>query len=190
MPEVDRAKAPSEEIKVDDAKAGAAPKKGGGLKMYLIIIMVLQVVLAAGGYFFVIKFMKPDPAFNQVIEDEKKAEAEHIPMQIYNIDDVVVNPAGTSGSRYLSVSVGVEMDAPKEEGGGGHGEEAKPASPIDEKKPQLRDALIGILSAKTIDQLTSVEQKDLIRGEILDSFTKILAPARVHKIFFVDFVLQ
>jgi flagellar protein FliL len=198
MPEVEQAKAPSDAINVEDQKDSAALKKGGGLKMYFIIIIGLQVVLAAGGYFLVMKYMRPDPAFNQVIEEGKKAEAEpkaaEVLKQIYNIDDVVVNPAGTGGSRYLSVSIGVEMDAPKAEaGGGGHGEgegEAKPKSPLDEKRPQLRDALIGILSAKTIDQLTTVEQKDLIRSEISSAFEKILAPAKVHNIFFIDFVLQ
>jgi flagellar basal body-associated protein FliL len=44
--------------------------------------------------------------------------------------------------------------------------------------------------AKTIDQLTSVEPKDHIRAEIMDTFSKILAPAKVHNIFFIDYVLQ
>jgi flagellar protein FliL len=197
MPEVEQAKAPSNAINVEDQKETAAPKKGGGMKMFFIIIIVLQVVLAAGGYFVVMKYMRPDPAFNQVIEEGKKAEEApkevEVPKQIYNIEDVVVNPAGTGGSRYLSVSIGVEMDAPKAEAGGGKKEgegEVKAKSPLDEKRPQLRDALIGILSAKTIDQLTTVEQKDLIRSEITSSFEKILAPAKVHNIFFIDFVLQ
>jgi flagellar protein FliL len=197
MPEVEQAKAQSDTINVEDQKDTAAPKKGGGMKMYFIIIIALQVVLAGGGYFLVMKYMRPDPAFNQAIEEGKKAEEQpktvEVPKQIYNIEDVVVNPAGTGGSRYLSVSIGVEMDAPKAEAGGGKKEgegEAKPKSPLDEKRPQLRDALIGILSAKTIDQLTTVEQKDLIRSEITSSFEKILAPAKVHNIFFIDFVLQ
>jgi flagellar FliL protein len=61
---------------------------------------------------------------------------------------------------------------------------------LDEKKPQLRDAMIGILSAKTIDQLTTPEQKEAIRKEILESFNKILEPKIVHQIYFIDFVLQ
>ncbi|NLI15812.1 MAG: flagellar basal body-associated FliL family protein [candidate division Zixibacteria bacterium] len=198
MPEVEQAKAPAETIEVEGDTQKTSTQKGGGLKTYFIIMMALQVVLAAGGYFIVIKYLKPDPAFHQIIAEEKKAEekpkVEEIPHQIYNIEDIVVNPAGTGGSRYLSVSIGVEMDAPKateSEGGHGHGEgEARLKSPLDEKKPQLRDALISLLSAKTIDQLTSVEQKDHIRAEIMDTFSKILAPAKVHNIFFIDYVLQ
>lgn len=198
MPDVEQVKAPADNIQVEETKEKASSSKGG-LKMYFIIIMALQVVLAAGGYFLVIKYVKPDPAFNQVIEEEKKAEekpkVEEIPRQIYNIEDIIVNPAGTGGSRYLSVSIGVEMDVAKAEPeeGGGHGEgegAAKPKSPLDEKKPQLRDALIGLLSSKTIEQLTSVEQKDRLRTEIMDSFAKILAPAKIHNIFFIDYVLQ
>jgi flagellar FliL protein len=198
MPDVEQAKAPVDTIEVEESNQKTSAQKGGSFKMYFIIMMALQVVLAAGGYFIVIKYLKPDPAFKQVVEEEKKAEekpaVEEVPHQIYNIEDIVVNPAGTGGSRYLSVSIGVEMDAPKvEKSKGGHAEsqgEAKAKSPLDEKKPQLRDALIGLLSSKTIEQLTSVEQKDHIRTEIMDSFAKILAPAKVHNIFYIDYVLQ
>lgn len=198
MPEVEQAKASAEAIEVEESKDKSATNKGGGFKMYFIIMIALQVVLAAGGYFLVIKYLKPDPAFHQVVEEQKKAEekpkVEEVPHQIYNIEDIVVNPAGTGGSRYLSVSIGVDMDVPKateEEAKKGEGEgETKSKSPLDEKKPQLRDALISLLSSKTIDQLTSVEQKDHLRSEIMDSFSKILFPAKVHNIFFIDYVLQ
>jgi flagellar protein FliL len=200
MPEVEQAKAPADAIEVGDQKEPSAPKKGGGMKMYFLIIIVLQVVLAAGGYYLVMKYMKPDPALKQAIEEDKKTEetkkVEEVPRQIYNIDDIVVNPAGTGGSRYLSGLIGVEMDVPKAEGEAkgkaeGEGESAaKAKSPLDEKGPQLRDALISLLSSKTIDQLTSVEQKDLLRTEIMESFSKILAPAKIHNIFFLDYVLQ
>jgi flagellar FliL protein len=165
------------------------------------------LALAGGGFFMVNKFIKPDPAFNQALQDEaaKKeaaaadsAEAGHNAAehkQIYLIEDVIVNPAGTHGSRYLSVSIGVEMNAPdaaESKGGeGGHGGgEAAAANPLDNKKPQLRDALINILSSKTIPELTTVEDKEKIRQEILTRFTEILAPQPVYQIYFVDFVLQ
>jgi flagellar protein FliL len=164
--------------------------------------------LAGGGFFMVSKFIKPDPAFKQALEDEaarKDAAAEDSAAaghnavehrQIYLIEDVIVNPAGTRGSRYLSVSVGVEMNAPEaaEQGGGegghGGGSAESEANPLDAKKPQLRDALINILSSKTIPELTTTEDKERIRQEILTRFTEILEPQPVYQIYFVDFVLQ
>jgi flagellar FliL protein len=183
---VEEAKAETKAVEADNVKKG--------LKLNLIIILATQIILAAGGYFVVIKYFKHDPSFSQAIEEQKKEAEKAEPAkeeakkEIYSIEDIIVNPAGTAGSRYLSVSVGVEMDGVAEEGkkkGGGEGEgEAKgKASPLD-------DAMIGILSAKTIDQLTTPEQKEAIRKEILESFNKILEPKIVHQIYFIDFVLQ
>jgi flagellar FliL protein len=196
MAEVDQKTAP--DIKTTENKPSAKKKKSG-LKLNLIVIVLSQLILAGGGFYMVNKFIKPDPVFDQALqnqtagkeEDEAAKSSEHVNKQIFLLEDIIVNPAGTRGSRYLSVSVGVEMDAPAAaEGGGGHGGGEAAHSPLDMKKPQLRDALIGILSSKTIVQLTTVEDKELIRQEILATFREILSPEPVYQIYFVDFVLQ
>ena len=197
MAEVDQKIAP--DLKTTEDKPSVTKKKSG-LKLSLIVILFSQLILAGGGFYMVNKFIKPDPVFDQVLQgqttneeqDEATENLEHANKQIYLLEDIIVNPAGTRGSRYLSVSVGVEMNDPTvEEGGGrGHGGGEAGDSPLDSKKPQLRDALIGILSSKTIIQLTTVEDKELIRQEILAAFQEILSPEPVHQIYFVDFVLQ
>jgi flagellar FliL protein len=209
MAEVEQMTPPNLETAKDEKKDNKKAKPKSGLKMNLIVILVSQLVLAGGGFLMVSQFIKPDPAFNQALEDEAarkasaaedsaaSAQAEHAQKQIYLIEDVIVNPAGTRGSRYLSVSIGVEMNAP-EHGeaaggeGGGHGGGAAEAevNPLDVKKPQLRDALINILSSKTIPELTTTEEKEKIRQEILTKFTEVLEPQPVYQIYFVDFVLQ
>lgn len=185
-------------------------KKKSDLKLNLIVIVVSQLILAGGGFLMVSKFIKPDPTFQQTLQEQKAspdgeskneadaAHAEAASKQIFLLEDIIVNPADTRGSRYLSVSIGVEMNAPgdgaeKSEGekeGGHGGETAAAANPLDLKKPQLRDALIRILSAKTIIQLTSTEEKEAIRQEILNTFQGIMNPEPVYQIYFVDFVLQ
>jgi flagellar FliL protein len=192
MPEVEQVKTkPSaDDIKVDSPLDSTDSKKSG-IKSYLIGFLAAQVIFAVAGYFLVVKYIKPDPAFNKAVEEQKAAvetKPKDTAKEIYNIEDVVVNPSGTGGSRYFSASIGVEMDAEKKAEGGK--EEGAKTTPMDEKRPQLRDALIGILSAKTIEQLTAVGQKDIIRAEILESFKKILAPKNVYQIYFIDFVLQ
>ena len=189
MAEVEQATAP-EKPKTEE-KAPEVSKKKKGLKLNLIIIVVIQLILAGGGFFVVTKFIKPDPAFHMALEEKEEpvATEEEGETNIYLLENLIVNPAGTRGSRYLSVSIGVEMQAESQKKGGGHGD-SNGHSPLDEKNPQLRDALINILSAKTIMQLTSVEEKERIRQEILETFRKVLDPQVIHKIYFVDFVLQ
>ncbi|MCP4583184.1 MAG: flagellar basal body-associated FliL family protein [candidate division Zixibacteria bacterium] len=199
MADVDQMTAPDLETPEKKKKAKSSKKKGG-LKLNLIVIVISQLILAGGGYYMVSKFIKPDPMFDQAMEQTAESEEHgdaagegegHGEKQIHLLEDIIVNPAGTRGSRYLSVSIGVEMNAAgAEEGGGGHGGPAAEISPLDNKKPQLRDALIGILSAKTIIQLTTIEEKEAIRQEILAAFQTVLEPEPVHQIYFVDFVLQ
>lgn len=211
MAEVDQMTAPEVEPPKSDKKKSS--KKSSGLKLNLIVIVVSQLILAGGGFLMVSQFIKPDPAIRNMIEqqnqppgaegedeeghdgEEAAAHEAETHREIYLLEDIIVNPAGTRGSRYLSVSIGVEMNAPAEEeegGGGGHGggESSEPTSPLEPKKAQLRDALINILSSKTILELTSMEEKEKIRGEILAKFSEILNPEPVHQIYFVDFVLQ
>lgn len=206
MPDVEQMTAP--EVDKQSSRDSKSSGKKGNFKLNLIVIVVSQLILAGGGFMMVSKFIKPDPNFQQALQEQEAkpdgesgeqadgtiAESDH--RQIYLLEDIIVNPAGTRGSRYLSVSVGVEMNAQASDGetgkGGGHGSsdtEATP-SPLDAKRPQLRDALIGILSSKTIIQLTTPEDKEAIRNEILSTFKTILDPQPVYQIYFVDFVLQ
>ncbi len=191
MPETEQAVAPKEKQENTDEKP---PKPKKSIKPKILMIIGAQVVLSIAGFLFVTKFIAPDPAFQRAREEKKKEEAPahvEVKREVYPIEDVVVNPAGTSGSRYLSVSIGVEMDAVPQEGGGeGHGAPAKTASPLDEKKLQLRDAMINILSSKTIEQLTNSAEKENIRTEITQAFNRILGEGKVHQIYFVEFVLQ
>jgi len=206
MPEVEQVTAP--EVEKPSSKDAKSSGKKGNFKLNLIVIVVSQLILAGGGFMMVSKFIKPDPNFQQALQEQAAtpdgeaeeqadgavAESDH--RQIYLLEDIIVNPAGTRGSRYLSVSIGVEMNAAdgggegEKSGGHGGGEAAEAPSPLDAKRPQLRDALIGILSSKTIIQLTTPEDKEAIRTEILNTFKTILDPQPVYQIYFVDFVLQ
>jgi flagellar FliL protein len=203
MAEVEELEIPEIEQSNQQKSSGKAGGKKSNLKINLILILVVQLLLAASGFYVVSNFIEPDPALQKVLIEQaenKKAAAETEsgeedliqedgPKEIFLLEDVIVNPAGTRGSRYLSVSVGVEMNAGEGKGKGGHGSAAS-TGPFQAKAPQLRDALINILSAKTIIQLTSVEEKEQIRTEILESFKEILMPNPVYQIYFVDFVLQ
>lgn len=97
---------------------------------------------------------------------------------VYAIQDIVVNPAGTGGSRFLSASFAFELDAD-------HLEAA-----MTEKEAMVRDALITILSSKTVPQLTDPKQKEIVRYQIKKRVSKLLDTEAVANVYFTDFVLQ
>ncbi len=97
---------------------------------------------------------------------------------ICTIKDIVINPAGTGGSRFLSVSFGFELDSP----------EAK--AEFEAREPAIRDALITILSSKTVAQLTDVKQKEIMRYQIKRRVEKLLDSEELAGVYYTDFVLQ
>ena len=97
---------------------------------------------------------------------------------IYSIQDIVINPAGTGGSRFLSVSFGFELES------------AKLVARFEEREPIIRDALITILSSKTIAQLTDPKQKEVVRFQIKKRIAQLMKTDDLAGVYYTDFVLQ
>lgn len=160
--------------------------KKGGNKLILfggigVGIIVIGVVLAL----FVIKPMMA-PANNgnesaQVAKkgkDHKKKKGSEEGSIIYTIKNIVVNPAGTSGSRFLSVSFGFELESPELE------------QEFSQKEPIIRDALITILSSRTVAQLTDPKQKEIVRYQIKKRVSRLMDTDGLDGVYYTDFVLQ
>ncbi len=198
---------PGEEDKtVVAAGDSAAPAAKAGSKSKLLLFagigvgaIVIGVVLAL----FVLKPMlapsgdAPENAAAQGHESEKKTEekkanekkyeeksshgekgSEAGESLLYSIEDIVINPAGTGGSRFLSVSFGFELDSPQ--------------MMIDfrSREAMIRDALITILSSKTVAQLTDVRQKEIIRYQIKKRVSELMKTDAIAGVYYTDFVLQ
>jgi flagellar basal body-associated protein FliL len=80
-------------------------------------------------------------------ETEEKRRTRRSDSMVYAIKDIVVNPAGTGGTRFLSVSFGFELG------------DAGLMAEFTEREALVRDALITILSSKTVAQLTDAKRK-------------------------------
>ncbi len=94
------------------------------------------------------------------------------------LDEIIVNPAGTGGRRFLSTIVGLTLSNPKSE------------AEIASKMPLLRDATISLLGSKTLDQLASLSYRDTLRQELQVSVNSLLTEAPVKGIIFSTYVLQ
>ncbi len=188
---------------VEGAKAepvAQAPSKPGG-KSKLIVMGAISVAAIAIGIvvaLFVVKPMmagsgqdgvtsdvsggdagKADGAKSKKENNDKKSgHGEKAGSVVYNIDDIVINPAGTGGTRFLSASFAFELES-----------EAT-AKEFEARKALIRDALITILSSKTIAQLTDVKQKEITRYQIKKRISDILNTDELAGVFYTDFVLQ
>jgi flagellar protein FliL len=96
----------------------------------------------------------------------------------FNIESIVVNPAETGGTRYLSCGISFEMA------------NAEDVKVFESKAAQVKDILITILSSKTVDELADIRQRNQMRRQILAIINRFLAPTQAKAVYLTDFVLQ
>lgn len=159
-----------------ESEAPEKEKSSGGFKKTLILFVGLQVLMAAGAFLFLKMYLSPkiEVAYQEPAKIEKNERG-----QIHLIKDILVNPAGTNGTRYLSASIGLETSD--------FGEET---DRFEELTPVIRDILLAILSSKTLEELSSIDGKERLRDEILVEVNKAIKPDSVRRVYFIDYVLQ
>ncbi len=98
---------------------------------------------------------------------------------LVDLQEIVVTLAGDSARpRYLRLGVNIETAD----------EETKVL--LEEKRPQLRDAVIMALSDKTAAMLSTPEGKKRLREEIHGRATELAPEGGVLHVFFTDLVVQ
>ena len=97
---------------------------------------------------------------------------------LYKLDPFIVNLQDNSGTRYLKVTINLELE------GDGTKEE------IDKFMPKIRDSLIILLSSKGYNEIGTVEGKYKLREEIVERINSILKEGKVLTAYFTEFVIQ
>jgi flagellar FliL protein len=118
------------------------------------------------------------PAQTEASSSSKEGASGSAQRESVPLNKLLVNVAGTMGSRYLLASVAVM----------GSGSNFKDR--IADKEPQLRDVAQSILSVKTIADLEKPGARNLIRGELLAGFNNVLGDPGVQEIYFTEFAIQ
>lgn len=96
---------------------------------------------------------------------------------IVSLDPFVVNLDEPGTSRYLKVTLQVEV-APKSE------------EVLAKSKELIRDAVLSHLSGLHLKDTLGAEAKDRLRQELVSKINKLVGQGRVRRMFFQDFVVQ
>lgn len=185
-----------EPIDVDRKDAAKSDKAGGADLTQLItksaVIAAIAVAAIVAAFIVTTKVLKPmmatDPNTAQTQPEPAAhdghggetgtAEAGHGGELLFEIEQIIVNPASTVGSRFLSCSVAFEIESPDA------------LEIFEAKEIKIRDALITILSARTVDELSDARLREPLRRQILARVNKLTDPAAASAVYFKDFVLQ
>jgi len=94
----------------------------------------------------------------------------------YEFQNVVVNLAGTMGTRYLKTSFVVT------------GKNVKPA--FENDKARLTDITLSVLSSLTLADLEEAGAKNILREKLVGAYNQTLGKHLVDQVYFSDFVIQ
>ena len=154
-------------------------------KLLLIVGVVVGLLAAGGGGVFVggtLLAEKPAPksAAHAAAAAEAPAEehAEGPAPAAYTIDNLVLNPAGTEGTRFLMVTLSL---APRDEAA---------LTVMKERDAVLRDAALRLLERKTVPELTNVLGRDSLKVQIQQALANELPKNALRKVYLPQFVIQ
>ena len=176
----------SEEARAAGAEEEQEKAKKKGLPP-IVMYGAIGLVMAVAGYFGGTKFLGSagNQGEPQVTEAEGNAGDEGegkdgagVATEMIEFEDVIVNPAGTGGTRFLAVSIGFEISG------------SETAGLFENRKPVVRDALISILGSKTIEQLSDAKEKEITRFQIKKRVEHLLKTKNLEAVYFTNFVLQ
>ncbi len=148
-----------------------------------ILLLVILLLLGGGGYFAYIKFFsgaEEKPAEEQTAEQQAGEQAvptqgEH---QIVTLPTFLVNLADPLGRRYLKMTLDVECVSPEA------------AEELNKNMPKVRDAIILLLSSKTYADLATLENKTLLKMEIVKKLNLVLGKPDIAQVYFTEMVIQ
>lgn len=96
----------------------------------------------------------------------------------YEFQNVVVNLAGTMGTRYLKTSFMVT------------GADAGIRGIFEAAKPKLTDVTLNVLSSLTLADLEEPGAKNVIREKLVTAYNQALGRRVAEQVYFSDFVIQ
>jgi len=160
------------------------------LILFGVPVFLVQLLIV---YFLITRFLAPAPqgiegAAAQRSEGQADAgkegagsrmeDRERPEGKIYVVKDLIVNPAGTNGTRFLLTTVGLEVTTPEA------------LRELESKDVMVRDALNTILTSKDLLTIVNVDGREAIRKEIEEKVGSILRGGVLTNVYFSKFIIQ
>jgi flagellar FliL protein len=159
---------------------GQASKKNN---KNLIIIGVLGVLLL--GAIGVAAYMMgkanapaPAPETPDATQTMPAAGTKVLSGLMVEVEPFIVNILDVDGTRYLKAAITLEVDT------------ESAVQEAGERMPQIRDAVLLMISNKTFGEMSDLQGKLQLRAELLTKINSFFRRGKVQKIYFTEFVVQ
>ena len=160
-----------EEAQPEDAKALKTKKSN---KSLFIVIGIIVVALAGGIAAYTLLFSGKGGHTPEAKHEEKSAKESKT--LLVALDSFVLNLA--EQGRFLKVTMQLELS------------DAANQQLVTEKTPQLRDAIITLMSSKSAEAVMSPEGKMVVKDELLLRANQAVGKDVFKNLYFTEFVMQ
>lgn len=173
-----------EEVKKEEKK------KSFNFKVIMIglPLFIIQLVLV---YFITATFLvKSAPASDsdhegdqidehgEVISEEENEHDSTEGQKIYNIEDLIINPAGTNGQRLLLLSIGFGVS------------DDEKINILKENDVVIKDLIINTVSQKSLGMLSTIELKDSLKVELAEKINDAYPKVKVKNVYFSKYLIN
>ncbi|RLB83799.1 MAG: flagellar basal body protein FliL [Deltaproteobacteria bacterium] len=168
------------ESKKEPKSDAAEAESKGSIKKWIIIGVV--VLFLGGGGFAAWHFLLAERFLGQSQTEEAEYKATETKGQefgiIYGMEPFIVNLLDKNGKRYLKTRIELEFKS----------EEIK--EELTRRTPQLRDAILLILTSKSFEDISKPEGKLLLKNELIARINQFLPGDGIQTLYFTEFVVQ
>jgi len=174
----------------DEKSSVAAPAPAFPTKL-LIIVSVVALLFGVGGAVVAVKVLGGSDKGSEHSEEHKSEAAAKsdshsggkqgqtaAPGAMFDLDPFIVNLADTPDVRYLKITIKLEV------------ENEAVSTDLSARVPQVRDAVLVLLSSKDVNAVRTTQGKFQLRDEITQRINSLLPKPGVRSAYFTDFVVQ
>jgi flagellar FliL protein len=163
------------ENKEEDKKE--AKKKKSMVKSILIIAVVVALL---GGSFLAWKsgVMAKLTGSAQSATHTDEPQKGRAMGPTYDMETFLVNLNEAQGKRYLKAKLTFELDSEKVK------------TEIERRLPQIKDAVLTMLSSKTYGDISDLTGKYQLRAEVISMINSYLKTGKIANVYFTEFIVQ
>ena len=158
-------------------------EEGGGSRTKLLILVIAGVLVLGGGGAGAVVFLggdsaEGDPAAGESAESGEES-GEGVPeVAFFSMEPFVVNIGDGDRDRFLKLKIDLEVSS------------ADVSAELEQRLPQIKDIMIGLLSSQSFADIRSMEGKEALREELQTRLNAVVRKGTVQQVFFTEFVVQ
>lgn len=174
------------ESAVQDSPINILPDPVGRRTKLPLILVVLAGLLVGGGVgvfvagpLIVSKFRGATSAVRNAAASDKAKDGKQGEQKVLRIiDNLVLNPAASGGTRFLMLTATFEV------------KDAAADEMLKGRDAEVRDALLSHFGRKTVEELTDMSRRPEMKKEVLALMKPLFPAGTITAVYFPQFVIQ